>query len=330
MKLFTYIMKGVRKLYRKLSRKTFYDPICDLNRQSANDKIYQLLKSSEPIMITRYGSTEIGTLLNYIMIKSDKPIISKLWNYIIDNTELPWWDEIHLTPMEEWSGVFPISFDLCERFSKRYIEDSKDIDMLGSFHYTEKFMPLPENSTKVHLETLYPFFVDRPWTRVLEGKKVLVVHPFAETIKGQYLKRTTLFNNVHILPKFDLITFKSVQSIAGEEVPYQDWFEALHYMEKEISKIDFDIAILGCGAYGLPLAAHIKRIGKKAIHMGGGVQLLFGIKGKRWEGGNYKWTYKTPVSLDIDYEQLYNSFWVRASEEERPKSAEKVEGACYW
>ena len=26
---------------------------------------------------------------------------------------------------------------------------------------------------------------------------------------------------------------------------------------------------LGCGAYGFPLAAHVKRMGKKAIHMGG-------------------------------------------------------------
>jgi hypothetical protein len=281
-------------------------------------------------MITRYGSTEIGTLLNYVCIKSKEPILQKLWEFITDNTELPWWDEVHLQPMEVWSGVFPISFDLCERFSELYLEDSKQIDLLGSFHYTEKFIPIKKDTPKIHLETLYPFFVNRPWTRALREKKVLVVHPFAETIQRQYKLREQLFENKEILPDFQLITFKSVQSIAGEKVPYKDWFEALHYMENEISEIDFDIAILGCGAYGLPLAAHIKRIGKKAIHMGGGVQLLFGIKGKRWEAGNYKWTYKTPITLDINYEVLYNNFWSRASEEERPKSANKVEGACYW
>ena len=31
---------------------------------------------------------------------------------------------------------------------------------------------------------LYPFFVERPWTRILTGKKVLVVHPFVDTIRG--------------------------------------------------------------------------------------------------------------------------------------------------
>ena len=41
------------------------------------------------------------------------------------------------------------------------------------------------------------------------------------------------------------------------------------YMKAEINKSNYDICILGCGAYGFPLAAHVKRMGKKAIHMGG-------------------------------------------------------------
>ena len=45
----------------------------------------------------------------------------------------------------------------------------------------------------------------------------------------------------------------------------------------------FDVAIIGCGAYGMPLAAMLKQAGKQAIHLGGATQLLFGIKGKRWE-----------------------------------------------
>lgn len=49
-------------------------------------------------------------------------------------------------------------------------------------------------------------------------------------------------------------------------------------MKDEIDKQDYDIALIGCGAYGFPLAAHIKRSGKKAIHLGGALQLLFGIK----------------------------------------------------
>lgn len=54
-------------------------------------------------------------------------------------------------------------------------------------------------------------------------------------------------------------------------------------MKKKISTIDFDIASIGCGAYGLPLAGFImEELHKKAIYMGGGTQWLFGIKGRRW------------------------------------------------
>ncbi len=50
---------------------------------------------------------------------------------------------------------------------------------------------------------------------------------------------------------------------------FKDWFDAFEYMKAEINKSNYDICILGCGAYGFPLAAHVKRMGKKAIHMGG-------------------------------------------------------------
>lgn len=33
-------------------------------------------------------------------------------------------------------------------------------------------------------------------------------------------------------------------------------------MEKEISKYDFDIAIIGAGAYSLPLAAYVKQLAR--------------------------------------------------------------------
>jgi hypothetical protein len=35
---------------------------------------------------------------------------------------------------------------------------------------------------------------------------------------------------------------------------------------------------------GLPLAAAIKAMGRPALHLGGALQLLFGIRGRRWEG----------------------------------------------
>ena len=145
-----------------------------------------------------------------------------------------------------------------------------------------------------------------------------------------HLKRNFLFSNKDILPDFDLIVYKAIQSVSDCEVPYNDWFEALNTMEKDINEIDFDICLLGCGAYGLPLAASIKRNGKKAFHIGGGLQLLFGIKGKRWDRDDYGKEHNLPFLFEKPYKSLYNEYWVRPSLSETPNNVEKADRASYW
>ena len=111
------------------------------------------------------------------------------------------------------------------------------------------------------MDTLEPYLHDNPWSEALAGKKILVIHPFNKTIENQYHnKRTLLFKDERVLPEFaSLQTIKAVQTLAGNKVTYKDWFAALDYMKSEIDQKDFDVAILGCGAYGFPLAAHVKQ-----------------------------------------------------------------------
>lgn len=325
------IIRVLKKTYRKAVNKKFNNPECDCNRQSSNDKIYKLLSDNKPCLISRFGTTEINTINNYVVIKSDKSVFKKSCDYIFDKTHTPWWDEEHLKFLDIYSGIFPPTKEVAERFSERYLQDIPEIDLLGSHQYYEKFMPLKKEITKVQLEMLYPFFVSKPWTRILKGKKVLVVHPFEDTIRSQYSNRHLLFENSDTLPEFELITYKAVQSVAGNKVPYNDWFEALQKMEDDISKIDFDIALLGCGAYGLPLGAHIKKLGKKAVHIGGGLQLMFGILGKRWtEQYQELWHYRPNIDINIDYSPLFNSYWQYPLDSDTPKNADKVENSCYW
>jgi ketopantoate reductase len=90
-------------------------------------------------------------------------------------------------------------------------------------------------------------------------------------------------------------------------------------MREEVARIDFDVAIVGAGAYGLPLAAAVKDLGRQAVHLGGATQLLFGIRGRRWE-----------VESPDDIAPLFNEHWVRPSAEETPQGSSSVEGGCYW
>ncbi|WKN32548.1 hypothetical protein PZB74_04215 [Porifericola rhodea] len=331
MKFKDILIRGLKKGYRLVIRKQFLNPICDLDRQSSNNKIYDLLISDKPCMISRFGTTEINAINNYLTVSSKDPFFKKYVRYITDKTHTPWWSTSHFKYMSMYSGIFPPSQETAEKFSERYLHDIPEIDLLGCHQYYEKYMPLRDDVLKVQLEMLYPFFVNQPWTRVLKKKKVLVVHPFDRSIQSQYRKREKLFQDKNVLPDFELITLRAVQSIADSKVPFENWFDALKYMENLIEKIDFDICLLGCGAYGLPLAAHVKRIGKKAVHIGGGLQLLFGIKGKRWEEQyDEVLHYRPGENIAVNYKTLFNKNWEYPDSSERPQKAINVEGACYW
>ncbi|NOT97667.1 MAG: hypothetical protein HOO97_01035 [Sideroxydans sp.] len=262
------------------------------------------LKSNHPVMIGRFGSTEIKAVLFPLLPSIFQPFIR---------------DRV-FTTMHDLSGFFPSTNQTIQRFSDLMIEDMKQLDVLGSWRIEEKLLlkHFP-NAKRVALNSLEPYLSENPWSEALAGKKVLVIHPFNLTIERQYNdKRAVLFKDPRVLPEFkSLETIKAVQTVAGQKSEFADWFEALDSMKAAIDAKDFDVAIIGCGAYGFPLAAHVKRMGKKAIHMGGATQLLFGIKGKRWDN-------------HPKIGPLYNEYWVRPAPEDVPQQANKVEGGCYW
>ena len=198
------------------------------------------------------------------------------------------------------------------------MDSSKFIDILLVWNYRNHFLKklkLIKNFPNINY-LAHTFYIGNPddsWIKQLKGKKVLVIHPFKKTIEHQMKKRKEL----GILPELKkLEVIKAVQTLADNKDPrFETWFDALDYMKKEIDKKDFDIAIIGCGAYGLPLAAHVKSKGKQSLHLAGKTQLLFGIKGKRW---------------DKISEKLYNKEWIHPLEEDKMKDYKKIEGGCYW
>jgi hypothetical protein len=94
---------------------------------------------------------------------------------------------------------------------------------------------------------------------------------------------------------------------------HRDWYHALEEMKSQMENADFDIALVGAGAWSLPLVAHAKKLGKKGIHLGGTLQLLFGIKGARFDRG-----------------VMYNEHWTRPLPEDRPANCHLMEQGAYW
>ena len=275
--------------------------------EEINNCIKDMILSGNPFLAGRFGATELFCVRTF-----DFEIESK-YNKV-------------LSQMENWSGFFPSKKELGDKFKNLMLDLIPEANVMGIWMLPFEEYYLNSYGNK-QLKTTYLLDLEpwsspeEPWSAALKGKKVLVIHPFKETIERQYERREEIFPGTDILPEFELKTLKAVQTVAGEkDNRFSTWFDALEWMYQEAMKIDFDVAIIGCGAYGFPLAAKLKQAGKQAIHLAGATQLLFGIKGKRWE-----------ESTAFAYVQkFFNDAWVYPSDEDKPKAANKVEGGCYW
>lgn len=312
------VLASSYKLY-KLILKFYGVPLhlpIDYKGQAASDLIKNTLEADKPGIICRFGENELRTVVAYLNEKFNiKPNIRgclRRESFSLEDKRVKVW-------MHNCAGFYPNDKTSLSQFSELTLKDMNDVDVLGCWLPREVRIKdyLNVNLKTIPLSTLAPWEHNSPWTLALKNKKVLIIHPFEKTIKKQYKKRELLFENKDILPEFKLITLKAVQSAAGNKTSFKTWFNALDYMCEMINTIDFDVAIIGAGAYGFSLAAHIKRIGKKAVHLGGATQLLFGIKGNRWDGSK----------LAVKY---YNSNWTRPADDEKPQQPELIENNTYW
>ncbi len=301
-----------RMAYLKITGKKLRCPVYGggkivYSQDKGNEMLKEGLKGDKPFMFGRHGSNELLIAGHGMMI--EKGIITNM-------------DCKKMEVSCNHSGFFPNTVENYIKFNDLIIDSSTQCDIYGTFrmvledYYVKNFM---NKDTKLtHLNMLDFWRYDEPYTSALRGQKVLVVHYLANQIEDQYKKRELLFDNPSILPEFELMTMPAVQTIAGNCDPrFKDWFEALDFMYEETKKYDYDIALLGCGAYGMPLAAKLKKDGKKVVYMGGVLQMLFGIWGKRWED--------EPGAV-----ALRNEHWVTPDPNFIPKGSESVEDGCYW
>ncbi len=316
--------RGLRKVYRRAfgswqpSLPEVTDP------QQASDAIYERLASGNPCMIGRFGATEMACITNYLGIRNGRP---SLRAYLRGEAADWRWNKSIMAQMRDWSGFFPPTEELLTRFCERMLQDAPLLDICGTFStvagWLQMLRPYLNDPLMMPLRFFEPYQTANPWSRVLEGRRVVVVHPYAELIERQYARRTELFPDPNVLPAFRLRTVKAVQSLGGDRHGFKDWFEALEWMEREMEREDFDVCLLGCGAYGFPLAAHAKRLGRQAVHIGGALQLLFGIKGARWERPSAE------VNADCYRNLFARPAWVRP-DEYRTAHDQTVENNCYW
>lgn len=144
-------------------------------------------------------------------------------------------------------------------------------------------------------------------------KKICIVSYFAEEMKQQFDNIKKIFNHID-LSKLDLEFVESWNTIKGNE-PHSNWCRTYELLKCRIDKTNSDIYLVSCGSYGLPICDYIKSKKKNAVYVGGLLQMLFGLRGNRWDERPFMNKY-------------YNEHWKYPTK--KPENAELVEGSCYW
>ena len=276
-----------------------------MGKMSFNEIIKKCIEIRDPMSFGKLGGTESSNLFN-----------------MLKDGQVKWTDELGIN-----AGVFPLNPEIVNRWALEYIEAVKALDGIVVWtpqKWDKTLVSLfnPDALISNVIEDLLPLSMGSDsWHYHLKNKKLLVIHPMKESIQKQCAIFSELWQGSN-LGAWDVVKSPYQPWVAGK-TDFVDYFHALDHMKKEVIKRDFDFAVVGAGAYSLPLLRFIKSLGIPSVHLGGATQLMFGIKGNRW---------KIEYSEDWKRDNFYDSssYWIDPLPEDVPENFTLVEGGCYW
>jgi hypothetical protein len=278
--------------------------------KKSNEMIVKFIQRDKPFYISRLGWE--GVISLYSVLYPNQPFPQSVNSiqlnagiYCRNENDSKFFMNLYNKSVQNSSALSCFSSfnpDLIK--SQNYYINSESLPVIN-FYATEPFNLIKENI--------------RPWTHALHGKTVLIINPFTDSFQKQIINGFQIFKNKPIFKDGQEFKFyKSYNTSCGNRI-HGSWIETFNIMCKDIEKIDFDIALLGCGGYGVPLCNFIKnKMKKSAIYIGGGIQLMFGVMGNRWEN---------------DWKKIIETEgckFIRPSGDEVLKNYNVVENGCYW
>lgn len=231
------------------------------------------------------------------------------------------------------NGIYPTNKDFILKFNQDYVAALNELDfyalkgvgteaaMLRSYKFPGQL---------IDCEDLHPdrspqaFNPQNCYLDSLKNKRVLIVSPIAQLLANR--AEQTIFEGVW--EKIQKPWFFPAE-IIPIEIPFamskvtRDKFPTVldlcDSIEQAIEKENFDVALIGASGLGIPLASRIKRLGKIALSIGSDLQILFGVRGKRWRE-RQSW-----------HTRYFNDYWIDTpSEYFIPEKDVMVEGGAYW
>lgn len=232
------------------------------------------------------------------------------------------------------NGIFPALPQFYYEYNKFYMPHVRNLDCIGICYDPLEWEILqyyklrnklifypdqePDRSTPDNAHNCYlPCFRD---------KKILILCPFSGLLKERATRE--IFEGVWsktgkkwFYPgNVDFIEFPYGFS-AETHKKFSTAIDLFNHITGQIDVRDFDVALIAAAGLGIPLASYIKNKGKIAIELGGHLQFLFGVLGKRWREGRLWEETRT---------KYYNEWWIDMPEKYRPKETDVCDKGAYW
>jgi hypothetical protein len=263
----------------------------------------------------RLGFTEVRLLETWIKNSFSLDYISYL---LLNDSEKHWLSCAGIFPLEEKEliNILTTYFNILD-FANKENTENVSYSMTLQSDLFENF--IFKDNEKTHMDYLNVCRFPETFQPALENKKICVVTPFPKSFESQLGNLSKLFEDGR-LKNLDPNNVSFVKSppqkfiSTKQENPFNRWSDAVEYMKNEIDQKEYDVLLTGCGSFSLPLNHHAYVRGKTTLNMGGDLQLMFGVRGKRWKQEDYN----------------FNEHWISPLPEEVPKENYKVEGGAYW
>jgi len=241
-----------------------------LTLKESNAKLNEYLCKEKPFMICRVSDNATKLSLHYTLFDTIQPQFKERASK---------YDGVYFDPLQNDSDA--------KLYAKVYYDALKEMSLFACFPHmciqTQnaiiKHCKVAESSI-LHNRVLEPYYLMHetnfdvvshfPWTHHLHNKRVLIISPFVDTYKNQVEKGCKFFGkyNPNVwAPNQEFVYYKCYNTLYDNH-PHKNWFETFSIMCKDIAKLDFDVALLSCGGYGLPLCRFIyKTLGKTSIYI---------------------------------------------------------------
>ncbi|MFN7983236.1 MAG: hypothetical protein U0Q11_15400 [Vicinamibacterales bacterium] len=235
------------------------------------------------------------------------------------------------------SGIFPLTPETFDSFAEFYAVHVRRLDCVGiGVHAGARLTPL-ERNVLWHYQLpgdLISYTDQEPCRSIpdqpyhcylpaLAGKRVLLVCPFARLLQQRATQ--AVFEGVWSRTEKRWFAPASVEALEfpygfdpATHARYSSVLSLFDDLASRMRQYEFDVALIAAAALGIPLASTAKEDGKVGISLGGHLQVLFGVAGKRWRDSQ-EWS-----------ERYFNEWWIDMPEQYKPAHSQVCDAGSYW